>query len=134
MPAAADLAALNAALRPVLAVRHLAPGDRGFEWVWNDGEACDGRDLDRVLWSVLLSVAEVLTSDDHLYVRQCAGRDCELLFVDRTPGRHRRWCSRKRCGDRARAFGHYHREVKPQRLRRKARRLSFSSEREEPPD
>ncbi len=134
MPAAADLEALNAELRVVFAARHLAPGAGGFEWVWDDGEACGGRDLERVLWPVLLSLAEVLSSEQHLYVRRCAGRDCELLFVDRSPGRHRRWCSRKKCGDRARALGFYHRAIKPQQVRRKRRELSVSSEREEPSD
>jgi predicted RNA-binding Zn ribbon-like protein len=116
MPAAADLEALSAELAAPLSARRLVYADGGFRLAWD--EAGDG-DLDRMLWAVLVSVADVLCSDDHLHVRRCDGRDCELLFVDRTPGRHRRWCSRKRCGDRARALKRYHREVKPRRRQRK---------------
>jgi hypothetical protein len=34
-------------------------------------------------------------------LRQCAGPGCGLLFVDRSPSGRRRWCSMKRCGERA---------------------------------
>ncbi len=128
MPAAADLEALNAELRPVLAARHLVPGEGGFEWVLRGGEDGGEIDLEGALWPVLLSLADVLSSDDHRYVRQCDGRDCELVFVDRSPGRHRRWCSRKRCGDRTRALERYHREIKPRRRQRQRRASSFSGE------
>ncbi len=121
MPAAADLEAFNAELGRVLAARRLAAGAGGFDWTWRDGD--HGDDLDRMLWPVVLSTAEILASGDHLYVRQCAAKDCELLFVDRTPGRHRRWCSKKGCGNRTWAREHYHREVKPRRLQRKQRDL-----------
>lgn len=120
-PVCRTLEAFNAELGRVLAARRLVAGAAGFDWGWRDDE--DGGDLDRMLWPVVLSAADVLSSDDHRYVRQCGGRDCELLFVDRSPGRHRRWCSVKRCGRRTWALEHYHREVKPRRQRRKRRDL-----------
>ncbi len=58
-PAAADLEAFNAELSRALPARRLIPGSRQLEWSWGDR---GGDDVDRVLWPVLWSAAEVLTS------------------------------------------------------------------------
>ena len=55
--------------------------------------------------SLLLPIGEELArflcSGDFEYVRACEGSTCTLLFVDRTRGRARRWCSMAICGNRA---------------------------------
>jgi predicted RNA-binding Zn ribbon-like protein len=38
-------------------------------------------------------IARFVCSDDFQYVKACEGSTCTLLFVDRTRGRARRWCS-----------------------------------------
>ncbi len=108
-----DLATLNGSLRPVLSARHLVPAAGGYQLAWDD---LDGDDLDRMLWPVLFSAAEILSSDDHRRLRQCAGTDCGLFFVDRSPGSPRKWCTTA-CGHRVRSRRHYHSRVIPMRQR-----------------
>ena len=59
-------------------------------------------------------IARFLCSGDFEYVKACEGLTCTLLFVDRTRGRARRWCSMAICGNRAKQAAH--------RSRRKADR------------
>jgi predicted RNA-binding Zn ribbon-like protein len=92
-PRPADLTLLNEALREALA--HLAVGQAGgaFGWRWHD------QGLDRMLWPVMRSAADLLTSPDLRRVRQCArGPGCDWLFVDRSKNHSRRWCSMSLCG------------------------------------
>ena len=46
-------------------------------------------------------IAKFVCSEDFQYVKACEGTTCTLLFVDRTRGRARRWCSMAICGNRA---------------------------------
>jgi predicted RNA-binding Zn ribbon-like protein len=59
-------------------------------------------------------IAKFLCTEDFEYVKACEGSTCTLLFVDRTRGRARRWCSMAICGNRAKQAAH--------RSRRKADR------------
>lgn len=115
-PEAADLEELNAALAAALSFRRLVPHPDGFRWGWDFAAA----DFDRMLWPVIMSAADVLTSKYRRNVRQCAGEDCELVFVDRTPGSPRKWCDNKACGHRLRSSRYYHGTVKPRRERARA--------------
>ena len=54
-------------------------------------------------------VARFLCTEDFQYVRACEGSTCTLLFVDRTRGRARRWCSMAICGNRAKQAAHRNR-------------------------
>ncbi len=60
--------------------------------------------------SLLLPIGEELArfvgSEDFPYVKACEGSTCTLLFVDRTRGRGRRWCSMAICGNRAKQAAH----------------------------
>ncbi len=120
-PDPSDLGALNAEL--ARASHLLVRTAGGYRWVWSPG---DGDDLDRLLLPVVVSTAEVLASKDRHPVRRCSGRDCDLLFVDRTPGSHRRWCDDGTCGRRARARRRYHATLKPRRDERLSRWRSGS--------
>ncbi len=51
-------------------------------------------------------IARFLCSGDLEYVKACEGSTCTLLFVDRTRGRARRWCSMAICGNRAKQAAH----------------------------
>jgi predicted RNA-binding Zn ribbon-like protein len=55
------------------------------------------------------AIAAFLCSDDFEYVKACEGATCTLLFVDRTRGRARRWCSMAICGNRAKQAAHRNR-------------------------
>lgn len=94
-PAAADLAVLNAQIASSYAHLRLAPGVPNFAWVWDDG----AHHLDRILWPIVRSAAEELTSGELDRVRMCAGEHCGWLFVDRSKNRSRRWCDMQDCGN-----------------------------------
>jgi predicted RNA-binding Zn ribbon-like protein len=106
-PHATDLITLNAALSETLARSQIAPTDTGFIWQW----AGDGDALDRPLWSIARSAADLLTSDDLQRVGQCADdRGCGWLFLDASRNHTRRWCDIRDCGNRAKAHRHYERK------------------------
>lgn len=52
------------------------------------------------------SLAELVCAEDFTYVKACEGPGCTLLFLDRTRGRARRWCSMAVCGNRAKQAAH----------------------------
>ncbi len=54
-------------------------------------------------------IARFLCHEDFQYVKACEGSTCTLLFVDRTRGRARRWCSMAICGNRAKQAAHRNR-------------------------
>lgn len=68
-------------------------------FVWNWEEEPDA--LDRVLWPVAKSAAELLTSGDLARVRQCGGDECGWMFLDTSRNRSRQWCDMKDCGNRS---------------------------------
>ena len=68
-----------------------------------------------------MSAADLLTSKHYRKVRRCAGEGCELVFVDRTPGSPRKWCSMKACGSKVKALRHYRRTIKPRHEEHKRR-------------
>jgi predicted RNA-binding Zn ribbon-like protein len=61
-------------------------------------------ELDRMLWPIVASAAELLVSPRIARVKRCG--ECDWLFVDESKNRSRRWC-KKVCGDRVRARRHY---------------------------
>ena len=105
-PQDSDLVALNAALQQALSRLKLQPSAGGFEWSW----AVAGSDLDRMLWPIVRSAAELLTSEDLGRVRQCARVGCDWLFVDASKNHSRRWCSMDMCGSRVKARRYYRRK------------------------
>ena len=95
-PTPPDLAVLNVVLRDALHRLELRPSAGGFA-------------LDRVLWPIVRSAADLLTSEDLDRVRECAREGCDWLFVDTSKNRSRRWCSMSLCGSRVKARRYYRR-------------------------
>lgn len=87
-------------------------GEPAFAWRWRGM----GEDPAAMLWPVLRSAAELLTSADTARVRMCAGEDCGWMYVDRSRNGLRRWCEMRTCGNVAKARRHYQR-AKRQRER-----------------
>lgn len=99
-----DLEPLNAALAPTLSRLRIVPLQEGFAWDWH---VQDGH-LDRMLWPIVRSAAELLTNGPLDRLKQCAG--CSWLFLDGSRNRTRRWCDMRVCGNRAKARRHYERQ------------------------
>jgi predicted RNA-binding Zn ribbon-like protein len=51
-------------------------------------------------------MAQLVCDEDFQKVKACEGHRCTLIFVDRTRGRARRWCSMSVCGNRAKQAAH----------------------------
>lgn len=56
-------------------------------------------EIDFPLRVIVLSAAELLTSDDLSRVRQCGGENCGWLFLDTSRNRSRQWCDMRDCGN-----------------------------------
>ena len=98
---AADLAILGEGVARAAAHRLLVPTAEGCEYEYSDADA-----LDRPLWPVALSAADLATSADVGRVKECASDNCNWLFLDVSKNRSRRWCDMKDCGNRAKARRH----------------------------
>jgi predicted RNA-binding Zn ribbon-like protein len=104
----ADLERINTELPLSFTHTQLAPAPEGFALRWQAAPNA----LDRILWPVAYSAADLLTQPALLSrVGECADdRGCGYLFLDMTKNRSRRWCDMKDCGNRAKARRHYERQ------------------------
>ena len=94
-----------AAVAQALSPCCLVPKDGGFVIDWRD----DSESLDRTIWPVVRSAADLLTSDQLDRVCLCNGPTCQWMFLDESRNRSRRWCDMKTCGNQAKARAHYQR-------------------------
>jgi predicted RNA-binding Zn ribbon-like protein len=73
--------------------------------------------------ALLLPIAEAMAHlvcfEDFSLVKGCEGKTCTLLFLDRTHGRARRWCSMNVCGNRAKQAAYRQRSLGRSEPRRK---------------
>ncbi|MFF9000233.1 CGNR zinc finger domain-containing protein [Streptomyces achromogenes] len=97
------LARVNAAARAVPPAPVAVPGEDGClvrELAAPPG--CAG-----LLAVVARDAVELLTDPvARASLRQCAGDDCPLVYLDTSRGRRRRWCSSEVCGNRERVARH----------------------------
>ena len=94
-PQKADLETLNNELVEARAHEKLTHGTHGFTWELIGDEAA----LDRMLWSIAHSGAELLTTADLSRLRECGADDCGWLFEDTSKNRSRQWCDMQDCGN-----------------------------------
>jgi predicted RNA-binding Zn ribbon-like protein len=59
------------------------------------------RSPDALLFPVAKAMAALVCDEDFQLVKACEGHNCTLMFMDRTRGHARRWCSMSVCGNRA---------------------------------
>jgi len=102
----AALAILNKVIRQVSHHIEIAHLNGRFMWDWLEPEA----NLDSMLWPVARAAADLLCSDEIVYVRECASDTCAWLFLDKTKNHRRRWCDMKICGNRDKARRYYQRQ------------------------
>lgn len=109
-PARDDLGVLQAEVTCALARFRVAWSPAGFGREWDP----DGSGLDRVLWPVAWSAAELLMQGPLERIRECPGQGtCGWLFLDLSKNASRRWCDMRVCGNRAKARRHYERALRP---------------------
>ena len=60
-----------------------------------------------ILWPIARTAADLLASSDLALVRACSSPTCQWLFLDTSKNHHRRWCSMKQCGNRAKVRRFY---------------------------
>jgi predicted RNA-binding Zn ribbon-like protein len=94
-PRPADLVLLNAELTHAQQHERLVFRQEQFVWLWRAG-----RDrLDQMLWPLVWSAAEFLTTGDRSRLRECGGENCGWLFEDTSRNGSRQWCVMEECGN-----------------------------------
>jgi predicted RNA-binding Zn ribbon-like protein len=79
----------------------------GLSWRW------DRRwpDPEAMLQPLAQAMAELVCDADFSLVKQCEGPGCTMVFLDKTKGHARRWCSMALCGNRAKQAAHRARKM-----------------------
>jgi len=99
-----DLKGFNKALASTLSHSRLGPYEGELRWDW------DSRSdkLDSVIWPVVKSAVDLMTSEAIKRVGECADeKGCGWLFWDSSRNRSRRWCDMRDCGNRAKVRRFY---------------------------
>lgn len=94
-PKSSDLEVLNDELSRARSREKLVSSKEAFTWEWIDSK----NELDRLLWPVARSAAELLTAGDLSRLRECGGDNCGWLFEDTSRNRSRQWCVMQSCGN-----------------------------------
>ncbi len=102
-----DLVAFNGYQGEALSNLQLKPARRGFRLGWKE----EPSRLDSILWPIVRSASDLLTSPDLENVHECDMASCRWIFVDRSKNHRRRWCDMKVCGNRAKARKFYRRQT-----------------------
>jgi predicted RNA-binding Zn ribbon-like protein len=100
---AAQLQVLNQCVQAAAQHLILVPARGQFDWRFDSLLT----DFESPLWPIAHSAGELLASDQLEYVRACASKTCEWLFLDKTKNHHRRWCDMTKCGNRAKVKRFY---------------------------
>ncbi len=93
----------DAALHSRLVQREMVQVEGGMEWRFDDLASA----FDALLWPIARAAADLLASSDLALVRACSSPTCQWLFLDTSKNHHRRWCSMKVCGNRAKVRKFY---------------------------
>jgi predicted RNA-binding Zn ribbon-like protein len=109
-----ELAPLNRILERDLEYGQIVKRERGQDPQTGSGlawrQARRWQTPDSLLFPVAKSMADLVSNEDFSCIRACEGPTCTLVFLDRTHGRARRWCSMASCGNRAKQAAHRQRE------------------------
>jgi predicted RNA-binding Zn ribbon-like protein len=98
-----DLSILNTEFSEAMSQACIVSAKDSFTLDWTGKDKA----LDRMLWTIARSAADLLTSKGLDDVRVCAAEDCNWLFLDTSKNHSRRWCDMKSCGNRAKVRKHY---------------------------
>jgi len=101
----AELSTLNRYIQSAAQHAILSPHAHHFEWQFDSSS----NNFEAPLWPIARSAAELLASDQLQFVRACASKTCEWLFLDESKNHRRRWCDMTKCGNRAKVRRFYKR-------------------------
>jgi predicted RNA-binding Zn ribbon-like protein len=94
-PEVEDLEKLNRELSFARRHQRLSTAKNGFVFEWiNHAEA-----LDKMLWRISESAADLLINGDLTRIRRCVNDVCNWLYLDTSRNRTRQWCVMKDCGN-----------------------------------
>jgi predicted RNA-binding Zn ribbon-like protein len=102
-PSTVDIDKLNTEMSTAMTHIRLKPARPTSSWI----RTFEDIRLDKMLWSVIQSATELLTSDKLDRIRECQGKNCGWLFLDNSRNRTRKWCDMKDCGNIVKAQRHY---------------------------
>jgi predicted RNA-binding Zn ribbon-like protein len=102
----ASLMVLNGYVQDAAQHAALVPNAGHFEWQFDPSP----NNFDAPLWPIARSASELLASDQLQFVRACASKTCEWLFLDESKNHRRRWCDMTKCGNRAKVQRFYTRQ------------------------
>jgi len=94
---------LNANLHEAALHSRLVQRGDGLEWRFDELTSS----FNAMLWPIARAAADLLASPDLAQVRACSSPTCQWLFLDTSKNHHRRWCSMKQCGNRAKVRRFY---------------------------
>ena len=94
-PQTVDLKTVNDELLRARTHERLTHEANGFTWEWVGNDTA----LDRMLWPIAHSGAELFTTGDLSRLRECCGEECGWLFEDTSKNRSRQWCDMQDCGN-----------------------------------
>jgi predicted RNA-binding Zn ribbon-like protein len=106
---AEELRLLNQELDRAPGRLHLRWQQNGFVWE----EEHSAVRLERVIWPIVWSASDLLTTGEPNRLKLCAGEGCGWVYLDESRNRSRRWCSMSDCGNREKARRHYARSKGP---------------------
>lgn len=94
-PRRGDLDLINAEVRACRTRERLRAHGPSLHWEWQSSRGT----LTTPLWPIVRFAAALVTSSELSGLRQCGGKGCGWLFLDRSRNRRRRWCSMDDCGN-----------------------------------
>ena len=92
-----EIAVLNEVIAEGVWRHRLVAGAHGPQVV----EQLEIKAVDALLPLLAWQIALLVTQEQASLIKQCAGSDCTLWFLDRTKAHRRRFCSATACGNRA---------------------------------
>jgi len=104
-PSTSDVEILNAFRAEALHHSRLNPTGKIFSLGWDELIS-----FEQMLWPIILSASDLLTSETIHRLRKCDGKSCDWLFIDTSRNHLRRWCSMDKCGNRAKMHRRYKRK------------------------
>ncbi|MFY9222352.1 MAG: CGNR zinc finger domain-containing protein [Blastocatellia bacterium] len=93
LPNNSDLVLLNQVLSTGYSNIELVFENGKFLWQWNKIS------LEKMLWLIADSMAELLTTANLSRLRECQGNGCCWLFEDSSKNKMRQWCDMQVCGN-----------------------------------